>query len=277
MAILLAILCTLSIGAGEHLAAGATKQTRSHEVTSAMFASGVVLTGIVAVLWPGDPIARDLVFGALAGVANGTAILLLYAAYSRGTLRSAAPAAAVVMAAVPVGWDITTGSSPSGLIWLGLGLGVAAIGLTSYQPADGEDDRFALGIAIVAGVVFGVLLILLGEIGDDAGGPPIFVQRTVGFVIAVAATRATGPRVLPADPAARRTSLLVGVFATTAVILFVLAIQAGGSLAVVSVMGSQYAGVAVLLGVVLQKQRLHWWQTLGLTMASVAVALITVG
>lgn len=277
MAILLAILCTLSIGAGEHLAAGATKQTRSHEVTSAMFASGVVLTGLVALLWPGEPVARDLVFGAMAGVANGTAILLLYAAYSRGTLRSAAPAAAVVMSAVPVGWDITTGSSPSILTWLGLGLGVAAIGLTSYQPADGEDDRFALGIAIVAGVVFGVLLILLGEIGDDAGGSPLFVQRAVGLVIAVVATRATGPRILPADPGARRTSLLVGVFATTAVILFVLAIQAGGSLAVVSVMGSQYAGVAVLLGVVLHQQRLRWWQTLGLTMASVAVGLITVG
>ena len=277
MAILLAILCTLSIGAGEHLAAGATKQTRSHEVTSAMFASGVVLTGLVALLWPGEPVARDLVFGAMAGVANGTAILLLYAAYSRGTLRSAAPAAAVVMSAVPVGFDITTGGSPSILTWLGLGLGVAAIGLTSYQPADGEDDRFALGIAIVAGVVFGVLLILLGEIGDDAGGSPLFVQRAVGLVIAVVATRATGPRILPADPGARRTSLLVGVFATTAVILFVLAIQAGGSLAVVSVMGSQYAGVAVLLGVVLHQQRIRWWQTLGLTMASVAVGLITVG
>lgn len=277
MAVTLAILCTLSIGVGEHLAAGVTKRARAHEVTAGMFVSGTVLTAIVALAWPGDPTGRDLLFGGLSGVCNGTAILLLYYAYSRGTLRSAAPAAAVVMSIVPIGWDMVTGEAPTPLVWIGVGLGVAAIGFTSYQPADDEDDRFAIGIAVAAGIVFGVLLILLGEIGEDAGGPPLFVQRATGFMIAVTAARITGPRVLPAAPADRRTAFGVGVFATTAVILFVLAIQAGGSLAVVSVMGSQYAAVAVLLGVVLHRQPLRWWQGLGLAMASLAVALITIG
>lgn len=277
MSIALAILCTISIGVGEHLAAGVAKRTRSHEVTSAMFVSGAIFTGALALAWPGDPTGRDLLFGGLAGATNGVAILLLYYAYSRGSLRSAAPAAAIVMTAVPVAWDIADGTSPSTLAWAGIATGVAAIGFTSYQPADGEDDRFAIGIAIIAGVVFGFLLIFLGEIGDDAGGTPIFVQRCVGLAIAVAATRATGPRVLPADRADRRTALLVGLFATTAVVLLVLAIQAGGSLSIVSVLGSQYAAVAVLLGVALNQQRLHWWQGIGLAMASVAVALITIG
>lgn len=277
MAIALAILCTLSIGAGEHLAAGVTKRARAHEVTAGMFASGALLTGAVALAWPGEPTGRDLLFGGLGGLCNGTAILLLYYAYSRGTLRSAAPAAAVVMSTVPIVWDIVTGTDPSTLVWVGIGLGVAAIGFTSYQPHGGEDDRFAIGIAVIAGVVFGVLFILLGEIGDDAGGPPLFVQRATGLVIAVVATRSTGPRILPAAAADRRSAFVVGLFATTAVILFVLAVQAGGSLAVVSVMGSQYAAVAVLLGVVLHKQPLRWWQGIGLTLTSLAVALITVG
>ena len=71
MALLLAILCTFSIGTGEHLAAGATKSTRSHEVTSGMFASGAILTAVLALAWPGEPSVRDLMFGALAGAANG--------------------------------------------------------------------------------------------------------------------------------------------------------------------------------------------------------------
>ena len=96
-------------------------------------------------------------------------------------------------------------------------------------------------------------------------------------MIAVVATGSTGPRILPAEAADRRSAFGVGLFATTAVILFVLAVQAGGSLAVVSVMGSQYAAVAVLLGVVLHKQPLRWWQGVGLTLTSLAVALITVG
>ncbi len=69
----------------------------------------------------------------------------------------------------------------------------------------------------------------------------------------------------------------MGIFATSAIVLFVLALQAGGSLAVVSVIGSQYAAVAVLLGVLFGGQTMRWWQGLGLIGASLAVALIAVG
>ncbi len=277
MALLLAILCTFSIGTGEHLAAGATKSTRSHEITSGMFASGVLLTGVLVFVWPGDPTLRDLVFGALAGAANGLGILLLYYAYSRGSLRSAAPTAGVVMSAVPVLWNLTVGSAPGPVTWAGIALGLAAIGFTSYQPEGGEDDGYTISVAIVAGVVFGILLILLAEISDNAGGSPLFVQRMVGFVIAITVTRLTGPRMFAANRSDRRTSFAVGLFATTAILLFVLAIQAGGNLAVVSVLSSQYPAVAVLLGVLLLRQPLRWWQSIGLGMASVAVALITIG
>ena len=115
------------------------------------------------------------------------------------------------------------------------------------------------------------------RIGDDTGGSPLLVQRLVGLVIAVTVTRLTGPRIFPARRQDRWTSFTVGMFATTAIILFVLAIHAGGNLAVVSVMGSQYPAVAVLLGVLVHRQPLRWWQGVGLALASVAVALITVG
>ena len=72
-------------------------------------------------------------------------------------------------------------------------------------------------------------------------------------------------------------SWVVGLFATAAVILIFLALQLGGSLATVSVIASQYAAVAVLLGVVFRGQRLWWWQAVGLAGASVAVGLITLG
>ena len=272
------MLSTLSIGVGEHLAAGATERTRPNEVTATMFCSGAILTGLVALFWQGDPTTADLVFGGVAGIANGVAILMLYAAYSRGSLRSTAPVAAIVMTSVPVAWDVVvTGTAPSTLVWTGIGLGIAAIGLSSYQPGGVEDERFGIQLAIAAGIAFGVLLILLGEIGDDAGGTPIFVQRSVGFVVAAAVARATGPRIFPAVRDERRGALTIGVFATTAVILLVAALQVGGCLAVVSVIGSQYAAVAVLLGVVFEGQRLRWTQTVGLIAASLAVALITVG
>jgi len=283
VAIVLAVLCTISIGVGEFIASDATKRARSHEVTSMMFVSGVILTGVVALVWPGDPTTSDLVFGAVSGALNGIAILLLYAAYSRGSLRSAAPSAAVVMTGVPVLWAVfVSGESPSTIASLGIVLGLLAIGLSSYQPAnaagaDSGDDRAGLAIAIAAGAIFGVMVILLAEIGDGAGGVPLVVQRSVGLVVAVVITRATGPRVFPMHRSERVMSLAIGLFATGAIVLLVLSLEVGGTLSMASVLSSQYAGVAVLLGFIFRNQRLLPTQTAGLLAASIAVALITLG
>ena len=281
MAILLAVFSTIVISLGELIAEEETKRARSEEVTSAMFTSGFVMAGIAALWWRGSPTLGDLVLGGLAGVMNGVGILFLYAAYSRGSLRSAAPAAAVVMTSIPVLWDVVAGSaSPSTLAWTGIVIGIAAIALSSYQPrasASSEATDRGLWPAILAGCAFGVLFIFLAQISNDAGGAPIVMQRLVGLIVAVLVTRATGPCIYPADPRVRRMSWVVGLFATAAVILIFLALQLGGSLATVSVIASQYAAVAVLLGVVFRGQRLWWWQAVGLAGASVAVGLITLG
>ncbi len=277
MAVLLALASTLSIGIGEFLADGVTKRTRANEVTATMFVGGVAFMAVVAVVWPGSPSTRDLIIGSIAGATNGAAILLLYIAYSRGALRSAAPAAAVVMSAVPVAWDlIVEATSPSATITAGLALGVVSIGFTSYERGESVGGRGSVAIAMAAGVTFGVLLILLDQIGDDAGGTPLLLQRIFGLAVAAAVTRATGPRILPADRRDALTSFAIGIFASAAVVLIVLAFQRG-DLGIVSVVSSQYAGVAVLLAFVFRGQRLWWWQALGLVGAGASVALISIG
>ena len=278
MAVVLAILSTICIGTGEFVAGGVTKRTRANEVSATMFASGTIMTAIIAILWRGDPTMSDMMFGALAGVTNGVGILLLYLAYSRGSLRSAAPTAAVVMSSVPILWDVLVKrTAPSLLTWGGITLGVVAIALSSYQQSDNQKDENATGLAITAGIVFGVLFILLGEIAREAGGAPLLAQRGVGFIVAVIVSRSTGKHIFPTERAVLAMSLVVGLFATSAMVLMVLALQAGGSLSVVSVIGSQYAAVAVILGLVFRGQRLTWWQAVGLTTASLAVALISLG
>jgi hypothetical protein len=214
----------------------------------------------------------------VAGIANGVGILLLYRSYATASVRVAAPTAAVIMSAVPVGWDVfISGNSPSLVVSIGLVLGLLAIALSSYSP--GADPVRANGVrlAVLGGAVFGVLFILLSYIGKDAGGSPLLLQRTVGFILAIAVTRATGPRLFPAVRRDFLQSALVGLFATVAIVTIVLALQSGGDLAVVSVVGSQYAAVAVLLGLVFRQERLWWWQGVGLAGASLAVALISLG
>ena len=272
-----AVLSTFSIGLSDFFASAVTKRARATEVTSTVLLAGVVVMGVAAVFWSGNPTTSDLVHGTLAGVANGVGILLLFVAYSRGSLRSTAPTAAVVMAGVPVLWDIlVSGASPSTVTSIGLSLGVIAIALSSYERGNPDNESAGLFIAGLAGVVFGILLILLSYIGDDAGGSPLLVQRVVAFLIAISVARATGPRIFPSERSAFTTSFGAGIFAIAAVVLFVLALR-GGSLAVVSVAGSQYAAVAVLLGVAIRGQRMWWWQALGLGGSSLAVALIAIG
>jgi len=271
------VLSTFSIALSDFFASGITKRQRANEVTSAVLFAGVVVMVPTAVFWSGNPTTADLVHGALAGAANGVGLLLLFVAYSRGSLRSAAPTAAVVMSGVPVLWDIfVSGTSPSTITSIGLTLGVVAIALSSYERGEPDNGSAGLFIAGLAGAVFGILLILLSYIGDDAGGSPLLLQRVVAFLIAISVARATGPRIFPSERSAFITSFGAGIFGIAAVVLFVLALK-GGSLAVVSVVGSQYAAVAVLLGVALRGQRMWWWQALGLGGSSLAVALIAIG
>ena len=95
MSVIYAVLSTFSIGLSDFFASDVTKRENANVVTSAVLFAGVVVTAVTALFWSGSPTSRDLIYGALAGAANGVGILLLFAAYSRGSLRSAAPAAAL--------------------------------------------------------------------------------------------------------------------------------------------------------------------------------------
>ena len=277
MSMIYALLSTFSIGLSDFFASDVIKRVRSYEVTSTVMLAGVVVTAVAAVFWSGNPTTFDLMYGGFAGAANGVGILLLFVAYSRGSLRSTAPAAAVAMSVVPVLWDIlVSGASPSTVTSIGLALGVGAIALSSHERGDPDGGSAKLFIAALAGVSFGSMLILLSHIGGDAGGLPLLLQRSAAFLIAISVARSTGPRIFPSERSDFIVSFGAGIFGIAAVILFVLAIR-GGSLAAVSVVGSQYATVAVLLGVAIRGQRMWWWQALGLGGSSLAVALIAIG
>ena len=278
MSVIYAVLTSFSIALSDFFASSITKRTSPNEVTSATLLAGVVVMAVAVVFWSGDPTTSDLLYGAFAGAANGVGILLYFVAFSRGSLRSTAPTAAVVMSGIPVLWDVLVlGASLSAVTSIGLSIGVVAIALSSYGGGNPDSGPAGVVTAVLAGVVFGTLLILLSYIGDDAGGSPLLLQRVVAFLIAISVTRATGPRIFPS----KRTDFIVsffgvGLFAIAAIILFVLALREG-NLAVASVVGSQYAAVAVILGVVVRGQRMRWWQGLGLSGSSLAVALIVIG
>jgi drug/metabolite transporter (DMT)-like permease len=75
---------------------------------------------------------------------------------------------------------------------------------------------------------------------------------------------------------ARRTAALAGLVAMFAIAFLQLGFRAGAS-GPVSVAASQFATVAVILSVVFNRERMRWWQGLGVGATAVGVALIALG
>ncbi len=286
MAIVLAVLTSLFIGLGETISSRETRSTRAVEITVVYFASGLVLVALA--LSSSIPLAwdhtaaksqrntADVGYGALSGLFNGFALLLLYLAYTESSVGIALPVTAMVSVVAPVVVDLVVRqSSAGGLLVAGVVIGTLSLGLTSFSPDLRGHILKGVLLAIGAGLCYGAMLILLAETRSESGLWPVLPQRVVSLAVAVSMARSTGPRALPVRQA-RRLPAMAGVFGAAGLITFALAAQRG-SLSAVSVVGSQYAAVAIVAGYFFDGLRVWWWQVAGLVGTIVGVAFIIIG
>ncbi|MFT7476432.1 MAG: drug/metabolite transporter (DMT)-like permease [Verrucomicrobiales bacterium] len=130
-------------------------------------------------------------------------------------------------------------------------------------------------LAATAGFLFGIALTLLGRTSAASGVWPLVPQRAVGFVVAVFIARATGPRFLPPRNLLRR-PFVVGVLGSLGIMLLTIASQRG-QVGAVAVAGTQFSAVAVLLAYLFDRERLAWWQTIGVVGTAIGVSFIALG
>jgi drug/metabolite transporter (DMT)-like permease len=276
MAIALALLASLSIGTGEFWAGRTVRQLRSEELTSAFFLFGIVFSVAMLPFFDGEPVARDLWLGAASGAFNGVGLAFLYKAYSEGTLGLAAPIAGMLLAAIPAIVDIGIGeSTASTLTAVGIVIGIVSIGLTAFRRGSGAASWGAIRLAVMAGCLYGVALTLLGRTTAASGVWPLVPQRAVGFVVAVLIALATGPRFLPPRNLLRR-PFVVGVLGSLGIMLYTAASQRG-QIGAVAVAGTQFTAVAVSLAYIFDRERLAWWQTIGVVGTALGVSFIALG
>ena len=133
--------------------------------------------------------------------------------------------AAVVSTVVPVLYGALRGEVPGALGWLGVAVGVAALFLTSWQPA-GDPSRVGVTLGLVSGVFFSAMYIIAISTSEDAGTWPIVPQRLTAFVLAITAALVTRQRPF-AGGSATRISLLAGVFGASGVAAVVFGGQRG--------------------------------------------------
>jgi drug/metabolite transporter (DMT)-like permease len=230
---------------------------------------------LAAIAVRGDVGGRSLALGVLAGLGGGAGLAAFYRALSLGTMSVVSPLVACG-AVVPFAVSLATGERPSGLAVAGaaVALGGAVLASVEERRAESRDRARAIALAVVAAVALGFFVYFLGLGTKEGDALSTLFGARIGSLALLAAV-AGGMRATLRIP---RTSLLpvaaVGIADVTANALFALA-STRALLSIVSVLGSLYPVVTVLLAHVLLGERLTRAQQVGIGVALAGVAAIS--
>ncbi len=274
MAILLAMVATLSFGVSDFAGGVASRSTAALRVAlisqtcAACLAMGAVaITGRLVF-----PAATDATLAVLAGIGSAIGNVLIYRGIARHAASAVAPASGLVGLALPVIVGILSGEMLNGLQVAGLVLAVPAVWYSSGGSLRSVQLRNGLGLGLGAGLGFGVQFACLGQIGEDAGLAPLAWSQFVSASLLALAVLFRRER-FRVPRSSLRWAVMAGVCAGIAAIAFQLSAQAG-DLSVVAAVTSLYPAVTVLVAAAAASR---WWsrpEAAGLILCAVALVLI---
>jgi drug/metabolite transporter (DMT)-like permease len=260
-------------GAGDFCGGAASRRGRVLGVVLASETVGLSLLVVLAVVFSETlPVARDLVWSGVAGIAGTVGLVSFYRAMAAGHIAVAAPVTAMVTAAVPV----VVGSfleGPAGARqFVGFGVALVAVWLVT-RTGDGTSTRIRdLGLPFLAGIGFGVFLILIDRVSETATLWPLVASRSASIIALLVVTLAVRPRTAP-----MRSQLplaaLAGVLDTVGNVCYALSARFG-RMDAAAVLSSLGPAITVLLARLFLQESISRRQWLGVAAALAAVALI---
>lgn len=281
MAVVLALCSALAYGLSDFIGGLVSRRTSAWSVAVVAQISAALCTAAVALFLPGDPVAADFAWGAVAGVASGVGAGFLYRGLASGRMSVVAPVSAVGAALVPVAVGVLTGERPSMIVWLGVLVALPAIWLVSGAAGEAAEDEghvpasSGLLDGTLAGLGFGLLFAALGQIPDSAGLWPLTTTQLVAIPSSITLATILGASWLPRDRAAWW-ALLAGPLGAAATLCFLLATQQG-FLTVAGVLASLYPATTVLLAALVLHEKIHRAQGVGLGLCVLAIGLVAGG
>jgi drug/metabolite transporter (DMT)-like permease len=265
--------------------------TLSHSLSLVLLVS---LALMHASAWPDT---RSAVYGALAGVACGTGVMVLYKALALGGMGLTAAVSGVLAAVLPVLWAFSTEGLPRVPQLAGIMLAGVAIWMIARAPGS-PSSKQAILLGAAAGASFGCLFILLKLAGRGGVLWPLAWSRlasaTLAAIVTWIGTRRIGTRRIGTRGGAKvgakldaRPKLLwpgwavlgliaiAGIFDASGNTFYTMATRLG-RLDIAAVLSSLYPASTILLAAVLLKERTTRSQAAGMALALVAVVLISV-
>jgi drug/metabolite transporter (DMT)-like permease len=275
LALFFAVTAAVLLGGSDFFAARSARSTPSVTVTRTAVATSVTLSPLLLLVVEWEWVGHDVAVGALSGLFMIGGLMLLYEGYAVARMGIVAPLASVLLAVVPVVWDLVNGVRPGAAAGAGMMLGLVALVLTSYNPGGSGSVTLGAVLGVASGVMFGIAFTLMGEVTEASGLLPVVFQRLAGFaLLALVGVFRRDP--FFAGGTGRRYAVGAGLLGLVAIGSLQLAFQRGDT-GPVAVASSQFATVAVLLSVVFNRERMRWWQAVGVGATAVAVALIALG
>ncbi|MFI7429875.1 EamA family transporter [Micromonospora sp. NPDC049836] len=274
--ILLAAVSAVAFGTADFSGGKASRRANPVAVTVVSQFLSVPLLLVLVLLVPGTPHPLDLAWGLFAGVAGAAGVMLLYRALSTGMMAVVAPVTAITAAVVPILAGLVTAHYPGTVALGGAGLAVVAIALVSLGESGGTGrvSRRVIGMALGAGLLFGVFFALLGQADEDAGMWPVLAVRASSIAFGLAVAARIGVR-LRIERRVLGWAAAAGLL-DSAANAFYLAAASRGHLSIVAAVASLYPASTVLLALAVDRERLRPVQLAGLGFAAGALVLASV-
>ncbi len=278
MGIVVGLLAAAFFGSGDFLGGRASREAPTTVVLFVAQLCAGLGAIVLALTVSGEPVARDLAYGAAAGLVNAIGLGFLYRGLAVGRMGIVAPVAAVVGAVIPVAWGLLTGERPGPVVIAGVLVAVLAGALVSREeggPA-GAASRSVL-IALGAGAGLGTSFVLFAHTGTDSGLWPVLAARLLAILgagVAISVTARRQPIRLPAP--AGRLAAVAGFFDVLATALLLVAIR-NDLTVVVAPIAALAPGFTVLWAWTVLREPVSRPQVAGLLLALVGLVLIAAG
>ena len=278
-------------GTSDFVGGIATRRLPSSAVVTLSHSLSLVLLVSLALIhrsaWPDPPSAM---YGALAGLACGTGVMVLYKALSLGGMGLTAAVSGVLAAVLPVVWAFVTEGLPRVPQIAGIVLAAVAIWMIARAPGS-PSSKQAILLGAAAGGSFGCLFILLKLAGRGGVLWPLawsrLVSATLAAIVTWIATRKTASRGAGGVKRAAKPKLswpgwamlgliaIAGIFDASGNTFYTIATRLG-RLDIAAVLSSLYPASTILLAALLLKERTTRSQAAGMALALVAVVLISI-
>lgn len=275
MAILLALLSSAMWGTSDFFGGLRSRSRPAVAVVGGSMLAGLVAVAIAAAVYGAYDDATGWVgWSVLSGLAGATGLVAFYAALAGGTMGVVSPIAALGVA-VPVVAGFIGGETPTTMQTVGLVVALVGAVATSGPELSGRASAQSVALAAFAGLCFGTVFLAVDRGAKSSALMTLVGMRTTSIVvfgIAAIALRSIGGL----DRTDIWPLIAIGFFDVAANLMYALASNRG-YVSIVSVLGSLYPVMTVLLARAILHERLRSIQLLGVAVTLAGVAIISAG